>query len=40
MILFSKDFFFQFFFPEKIYTKAQSSTITERNKYKKNITSK
>ena len=29
--------FFQIFFPEQIYTKVQSSTITETNKYKKTL---
>ena len=30
----------QFFFLEQIYTKVQPSTITEKNKYEKNITNK
>ena len=33
-------FFFNLFFPEQIYTKVQSSAITEINKYKKTITNK
>ena len=32
-------FFFQFFFPEQIYTKVKSSAITEINKYKKTLQS-